>query len=601
MGKLFVFLILGTLQLFAPCEAIAALVFKDLMPCQWRQHYTNPYLEMRIDTIAQTMVLEPWGDRKSIISTAFPFFPSSRSNTAITLNVRYKTKNCQRLSVVLTSICDCENIISTDISLPMTSEWQEISKTINVANPCLLNVSIEGVGIENKYAVGAKMVEHLMNGMEKAKTLKEKAAAIWISDLRILIDGKEATCLTEIDHSNVFSEIKDAFHWNSYNELPFMNSRILALGESMHGTKTLQHMGIDILKERIIKHDCKEVIFEWPLEMSFYIDRFIKNDSNFTLEEILRKMSFFLYDDELTASFLNWLKEYNLCHAEKVSFRGIDVNVSSMKSQIDLFDFFHTLNKNRHVQGIDSICKLLASTSNKDDIYGEVLTVMNNCPTITDVMDNEELTLMRHCLNMLIEYTRSKRPRFYYRDQAMAETTMLLIDNFLEKEKSATLYAHLDHSDYADNQMYFMMNYPYLGYQLKNRYKNDYTCIGMLAYQGSAFLKTMSGNRYAASVALDAAPLGSLEHQLNRIGEDSLYLAMDNLECSDIFSLRETGNTVLKEQFSYVFPKARMEGVLFVKEVAALKKRNAFMEKEMNHDAILVEDFKRILDIIKNK
>ncbi|MBQ4483675.1 MAG: erythromycin esterase family protein [Prevotella sp.] len=605
--KLYFFL-LCIAQVSFSCKLKAAPDSQDVTSYSWRQHYIDSYLEgMTIDSLNQAVLLEPIGDRKGIVSTVIPVFPINQENPAITVNARYKTKNCQSLSIVLTSIGECENIVSTDtIHLPMTEDWKEFSQTVNTENSCLLNVSIEGTGIKNDYAVEAKIVELLMGDNEHLKKMKEKAAAIWISDFEILVDGKKVTNQTEfIDNSSIL-DISKTIYWNSFDEMPtlsFMDSRILALGESVHGTKTLQQMGIDVLKERILKHGCKTVLLEWPLEKSFYIDRYIKNDPNFTLDEISNSFAASLYDEELIPAFIEWLREYNLNREEKVSFRGIDINTIDLQSQIDLFDFFHTLNRDKHLEEIDSICKLLILTSNRHNRYEEILTILDNSPVLADVMDRNEQELIRHCLNILGKYSSNTNFRFFHRDYAMAETATFIIDHFLEKDETATLYAHLSHSDYADNQMLFMMNYPFLGNQLKNKYKDDYLCIGMLANHGFAFLNDISGKGYAETAELASAPRGSLEFLLNSLGKDFLYLSMDALDCSDVFSLRETGNRgqKIEDQFSYAFPKARMDGVLFAREAVASAKSNAIFDKNQDQNAILINDFKKALDKIKKK
>ena len=451
------------MQVFFSCKLNAAPDFQDVISYKWRQHFTDSYLNgMTIDSTAQAILLQPIGDKKGIVSTVIPVFPVNKENPAITVNAKYKTKNCQNLSVVLTSIGECENIVSTDtIHLPMTEDWREISQTINTENTCLLNVSIEGTGIKNNYAVEAKLIEQLMGNGELLKELKEKEAAIWISDFEILVDGKKVTNQTEIIDNSSIPDLSKAIHWNSFDEipmLPFMDSRILALGESVHGTKTLKQMVIDVLKERILKHGCKTVLLEWPLEKSFYIDRYIKNDPNFTLDEISNSFAASLYDDELIPSFIEWLREYNLNNEEKVSFRGFDINPIDLQSQIDLFDFFHTLNKEKHLEDIDSICKLLILTSDRHNRYEKILTIWDNSSVLANVMDRNEQELICHCLNVLNKYPNNTNFRFFHRDYAMAETATFIIDHLLEKDETATLYAHLNHSDYADNQMLFMMN-----------------------------------------------------------------------------------------------------------------------------------------------
>lgn len=63
----------------------------------------------------------------------------------------------------------------------------------------------------------------------------------------------------------------DLIHWNNkeYDNLPFLNKKILGLGETAHGTETMNDIGIEISKERILKHQCRFILLEIPLEFPF--------------------------------------------------------------------------------------------------------------------------------------------------------------------------------------------------------------------------------------------------------------------------------------------------------------------------------------------
>ena len=100
---------------------------------------------------------------------------------------------------------------------------------------------------------------------------------------------------------------------------------------------------------------------------------------------------------------------------------------------------------------------------------------------------------------------------------------------------------------------------------------------------------------------LSSAPQGSLEYQLNRFKEDSVYLSMNNLDCSNILKLRLIGNKELTEQFRYIAPKARMDGVLFIKESQSISKGNANQNKKINYNFVIMNAFQEALKKIKNK
>lgn len=89
----------------------------------------------------------------------------------------------------------------------------------------------------------------------------------------------------------------DLIHWNNkeYDNLPFLNKKILGLGETAHGTETMNDIGIEISKERILKHQCRFILLEIPLEFSLYINRYVQNDKNFKFEYISERFEPYLF------------------------------------------------------------------------------------------------------------------------------------------------------------------------------------------------------------------------------------------------------------------------------------------------------------------
>lgn len=61
--------------------------------------------------------------------------------------------------------------------------------------------------------------------------------------------------------------------------LSFSDKRILAIGESVHGTGTMNDMGVEIIKNRIEHGKCRLVLLEMPLTLSFHINRYLRGTS----------------------------------------------------------------------------------------------------------------------------------------------------------------------------------------------------------------------------------------------------------------------------------------------------------------------------------
>ncbi len=560
---------------FLQCNLKAAPGQTDFLTYDWVNHPVYFYLNTTVDTISakRTLRLETLLDKKGIISTLIPTYQTNKTSSILSVRLKYKTKSTKNLFIVITSIGECENTNSADtIQLPTTEDWEESTHMIKIKETPLLNLSIEAIG------------------------LKKNGACIWISDFEILIDGNEIIPPSESKKGSILLTKEDIMHWNkeNYPALPFWKHRILGIGETVHGTKTMDDIAVAILKERILKHECKIILFELPLEFSFYINRYVKNDANFNFESISSYFDGSLYADTFL-SFIRWVKEYNLTCDEEVSIWGFDINYVQLKSRVDLFNFFYTLNKNRSIEGFDNICKLLLDTKISFEKIISSLSQNNNLAT---VLNDDEFKLILHYLK-ITQQNSSSYYRFINRDNMMNEVTTFIIDNFLKKNKTLTLYGHFGHLNYINGDGPIVMNYYSLGHNMKNKYKNDYSCVALVTNQGSAML--MKSYTEVGISKLSSAPQGSLEYQLNQFKEDSIYLSMSGLGCSDMLKIRLIGNKELTEQFRYIVPKARMDGVLFIRESQSISKRNAGQNKKNNLNYIIMNSYQEALEKIKNK
>lgn len=189
--------------------------------------------------------------------------------------------------------------------------------------------------------------------------------------------------------------------------------------------------------------------------------------------------------------------------------------------------------------------------------------------------------------------------RLANRDKSMTEITTFIVDNFLKKNEKATIFGHFGHLNYMSTEELFIINYFSLGYYMKRKYKDDYRCIALTTNQGTAML-TKSATSIGVS-KVNHAPQESLEYQIKRLRKDSVYLSMDKLHCSDVFKLRSIGNFNIVDQFRYIIPKSRMEGILYVDSVMNIEKSEDVLKRNLNRDFIIINSYKEALDKMKNK
>ena len=178
-----------------------------------------------------------------------------------------------------------------------------------------------------------------MNLSIEAKGDTTDNAKIWINDLDVFINGKS---IRELNTTG--KGIKGALPKKRIvsidnkrqNSFPFMSRKILAIGETIHGTETLNNAAIEVIKERIIQHNCKLVLLEIPFEYSFYLNRCIAGDPHFKIDAISSYFDRVLFSYSFL-SLIEWIKEYNSHSEKKVYLWGIDVNPIQLQSKLELY------------------------------------------------------------------------------------------------------------------------------------------------------------------------------------------------------------------------------------------------------------------------
>ena len=119
-----------------------------------------------------------------------------------------------------------KNSLTFEIKIRYKTDWKECTRILKTKKAYFLNISVGAVGY----------------GQRKGK--------IWISDLEVLGDGKAIgdNPQQEYKKEDIHLKATDLIHWNNkeYDNLPFLNKKILGLGETAHGTETMNDIGIEM-------------------------------------------------------------------------------------------------------------------------------------------------------------------------------------------------------------------------------------------------------------------------------------------------------------------------------------------------------------------
>lgn len=524
---------------------------------RWNMHSTETFANAVIDSTENdtSVIFGVRFEEKGKIGTLVPVYQLNRQGAEVTASIRYKTLNCERAYITLNSIGAGEQTLKSDtIELPLTEEWKEVSKKIKIKDAYLLNVFIEAVGSElafNNIRVSAFKLE--ANGAQ----LKNETAPK--SD-NTTLKKSDAITLNGVD----------------FGKIPSMQSRIMGIGETVHGSKTLGGMAFDIIKERIIKQGCNLVLHEYPLEYSFYINRYVKNDPRFKLQDIERYMEGNL-SSEHTIDFIKWLRAYNSAHNNRVSFWGIDIESLDIASSVDLSEFVKTLCSKRETPETDSIVKRLLNWETNED---DSLQLTKADGAVGKWLTADERQILKLCLQLNKESSETYE-RLTNRDETMAKTAFALIDILASNRAKATIYGHFMHLNYlVGGDMKELNNYT-AGHRMRAKYKDDYQAIALCTYEGRT-LNCLTDKGIGAA-QLVKAPEGSIENTLQSMGHNMAYLPAERLNNTDVLTMRVLGNTNDNYQFFYFVPKARVDGILFVSRSQPVEKSQEVLNRYLNY------------------
>ena len=541
----------------------------------WRADPQHPYFRLQLDTLNNQPVLglDIISPLKGVWNMLLPTYQLRGETNDITVRVKYKSKDVQHFYVTLNSLTNGARVASRDtIMLPASPNWAEVTSQLHLKHADLLSVTLEATG------------------------KKDTLGTIQLADFGLYADGKKLS--DDVPDAAVapLFQRSDLLNWTfgNYENLPCMNSTILAVGETVHGTKTMNAVAMDMMKERILKHQCKLVMLELPMESIFYINRYVKNDPRFKFSYISNYIDKFLFD-EPTKAFIEWLKQYNATHDNSVSLLGIDANLEWMQSEINLFNFFYTLNDGKKSPEMKKICKAVLQDMGPFS-KKNVAALLDSSEVVKSCLQKDELMLVRKGIR-LMQWFAKHRIRFGQRDTLMAQFAQFAIDSVFPKETVVTMYAHTGHLNYSQAIGLAHLNYYSAGHYLKEKYGENYRCIDLATYQGATIVSDKDGSYAGGKLA--AVPQRSIEYQLGQLGVDSVYLPMSKLQSSEALQMRMAGNGSIKVQFIYCYPQTRVDGVLFVRNVEPVIKSERIIKESQEGARPMLNAYKEALDKMK--
>ena len=330
--------------------------------------------------------------------------------------------------------------------------------------------------------------------------LGERGVA-WFDDFKVTIDGKDIQRLEEVKKSQLEDynphKLESAISKSS-TTLDFSNEktihksldslieeighkRIVAIGESTHGTSEFYQLREIITKRLILEKGFNLVVLENPYDDIEILNQGIYNEP---LESLMRKHLFPIYQTREMKSFLEWYKDKKPEHG--IEFKGSDD--SHWVFQKLLKEYCSSISDkklNKLLNKIEtSIAKRSGANLRKEfkinaSIYENILAIENYLNSTNNLTEPLEEILF-NAKNTYSNFANAKNKKtIQSRDELMAQRISYLAKDIKNK---IIVWAHNAH---ISNQIITGGEIGIMGRDLKKEFGNNYHTIGLTTLKGN--------------------------------------------------------------------------------------------------------------------
>ncbi|WP_420572047.1 erythromycin esterase family protein [Kordia sp.] len=270
------------------------------------------------------------------------------------------------------------------------------------------------------------------------------------------------------------------------------DKRIIALGEDTHGTQEFYELRAAITKKLIEEKGFNMVVLENPYED---LEELSQNLQTQSVDSLMKKHLFSIYQTEKMKEFLVWLKRYNQTHTP-IPFKGCDDSyreilpkllseelgkdqTPEIKEILMQFKLRVTMESNEFYEKFpDQKPAKVDNYGYNREVYRLVLRLEKEIRKEKNVSKRLE-ELLLHAKNSYINYEMIYSGKIITRDIVMAERVA-----HVAKDPNAKIIvwahnAHISKEVIIDNEIGLM------GRNLKKEFPDDYVAVGMSSFSGS--------------------------------------------------------------------------------------------------------------------
>lgn len=488
-------------------------------------------------------------------------------NNELEVNLISKSNIFGKALLYVTTFDNNENLLLTDSAIINSSMERLTTSTLNIS---INNAVLIKIGI-------------CVRGNNDSTQFVE------LNNISVKIDNKNIDdyllntgFATDIEKDKVsfFSTDSDI----ALNNL-FQNKRIIALGENMHGTKTLNRQVYQIAKERILNGKCKLVLIEFPLESLLKWNYFVTNELELTIDDLKEDFPLVAFSLEDLYSFMCWIKNYNKDQVNKVTLLGMDVSMSRMDNWLSFADYLFYINQklnnplldrySRSILRNDSVSVVLQELEKYEDLalciglknYKILLYALNNRLKLNEILSHSSKLMMEH---------------LSLRDSVMAKNVLFLHGTCCAEDESVVLFGHFEHikrggNISVDNRLRST------GQILSDIYGDDYFALAIWGGKG----KTIQRKTDLQIVCdLQERPGNNFEHQFSSMKYPYCLIPKEAFPEKMILARCIGFNFYLNNQFQYRMLYGKVDAVLFVNKVEPLNNNSVLNKAEASRNRI---------------
>lgn len=505
------------------------------------------------------------------------FFLPSVDSDSLAISLTCKSQGLKKAYMVMSGINVEEKLLYSDtLSINGRNDWHTFSKNIPLRNVDMVEVAIAFNGIDS--FVKSKDDEYLSQQNLWLDRIEMKVGDRMINEYAMPSPTVTPLLSKEvIPNDSLLSPTFDA---------PYKNTKIVAFGEAVHGSASIDDEVIQLLKHGIQYDNRKVIMLEAPLEKMLYVNRFIQGDTAFHLDSVKLYFEQTLCSEEKWMDFFSWLKKYNAQTNEKVWMLGTDYDYDHLSPLLDLFEYLATVNRTALNPDIAECCKKLLHNRDKPE---EILSFFQSHDCFVNELGLLESKIVEHSLQSLIERSSQQVNPLALRDGVMFNNLDFLLHLFSQAEDAKFgIYTHFGHANYSSLETKIISDPPF-GVLAKQAYGDNYFTVGIFVGGGKT-LNNDNGKQWKYA-HLHANSVDTFEYWLSQVPGDVFYVPRDFLP-SHLMRYRSIGKSPT-EFFHLMNPTSRMDGALFMRESKPLRKSTLEIDGDRNR---FILRFKKCLD-----